>query len=63
MHSNATLGTKLELSSLLEQKIALGKLVIQKYSIKYTFERVQMGGVSSGTLGHAAGRRGRSARL
>ena len=59
----STSSTALELGSWVEQKTAVGKLVIQKYSIKYAFERVHRWGRLDRTLGHAAGRRGRSAKL
>ena len=47
-------GTALEMGSWLEQKIAAGKLFIQKYSIKYAFERVQLGA----SRAHFGARRG-----
>ena len=47
----STPSTALQLGSWVEQKNAVGKLVIHKYSIKYAFERVPDGGVSSALWG------------
>ena len=50
----STPSTALQLGSWVEQKNAVGKLVIHKYSIKYAFERVQMGA----SRAHFGARRG-----